>query len=97
MKNLFLTPVASLFSIVFMLLIASCDSSEANTSTLVPDSSASSAIHRDTTMPDEPLKAAVAATDSVTPNAQNTTDDSIGSKISIHHGKVKVVDTTKRD
>lgn len=45
----------------------------------------------------EPVTAVVSPNDSVASDTQNTVRDSIGSKIIVHHGKIKVVDTTKKD
>ena len=82
---------------VFAGTLLSCNAGEGNRNTGISNSSANSETHRDTAMPHESVKTVLAATDSVTPNAQNSTKDSIGSKISVHHGEVKVVDTTKKD
>ncbi len=80
------------------MLLSSCGTSDKSNDQVTSDSSTSSITHNDTTMPKEPATAAVSATDSVTPNAQEATkQDSVGSKISVHKGKVKVVDTTNKD
>lgn len=97
MKKHFLNFLFIVVGLVLTVSLFSCDTGEVNSSTVASDSSANSVTKRDTAMPHEPVKAVVAATDSVTPNAQNSTKDPIGSKISVHKGKVKVVDTTKND
>ncbi len=96
MKSIPVNPVSIAFILLFfMVSIFSCNTNEVTNDTVASDSSANSVIRKETAMPNEPLKVAVAATDSVTPNAKSSTKDSIGSKISIHHGEVKVVDTAK--
>lgn len=97
MKKHFFNFVFIVTTFVFIGLLPSCDVGEGNSNTVISDSSANTVTHRDTAMPHEPVKAVVAATDSLTPSAKNSTIDSIGSKISIQHGKVKVVDTIKKD
>lgn len=93
MKNLSAERLRTGIFITLSLFIFSCNSNEKVPATV--NSTFPAAAPNDTTMPREPASAMVSQSDSITPKARKADKDSIGSKISIHKGEVKVVDTVK--